>query len=322
MQRILITGAAGFIGSHLAEFFLGQGAEVAGLDNMDPFYSLEVKKSNLSRARQHRLFKFYETDILDEAGLNEILTEIRPDLIFHFAARAGVRPSLQNPASYMRTNVEGTANVLEGAVRLGQARVIVASSSSVYGDDATVPFRVEEGPLLPISPYGASKLATEALCHAFAKSKGLPVIALRFFTVYGPRQRPDLAIHKFLKRMRDGQEIELFGDGSTSRDYTYIEDIIDGIVGASGLDLSHDRVPYRVYNLGSESPITLREMVETLERVSGIKARIKPLPEQAGDVKRTYAELSRSQRDFGYRPKYNFERGVANFWSWLRQQEG
>ncbi|PIS10724.1 MAG: epimerase, partial [Bdellovibrio sp. CG10_big_fil_rev_8_21_14_0_10_47_8] len=253
--------------------------------------------------------------------LRELLIQEKPDLVFHLAARAGVRPSLQNPTLYMRVNVEGTTGLLQAAVLAKVKRVVMASSSSVYGNSASVPFQVSEKNLRPISPYGASKLASEAIGYSYAENYRLPVIALRFFTVYGPRQRPDLAIHKFMRLIDENKPIEMFGDGSTSRDYTFIDDIIEGVLASAEVEISTSEIPFRVYNIGSESPISLKEMISAIETVTGKKAQLIPKPEQTGDVKRTFADVTQSEKDFKYRPKESFAKGLEKFWSWYQTEK-
>jgi len=318
-STILVTGAAGFIGSHAAEALLARGNRVVGVDNFDEFYSRAVKEANLkavsSRAGEKGgRFEFEQMDITDAPRLAQLVARVMPDAVLHFAALAGVRPSIERPAQYARVNVEGTTHLLDAAVKNGVRRFVFASSSSVYGNNAKVPFAEDDPVAEPISPYAATKRAAELVCHTYWHLHRLPVTCLRFFTVYGPRQRPDLAIHKFTRLISDGKPIPVFGDGSTSRDYTFIDDIISGVM------MALDRCDkYRIYNLGGSSPVTLATLIEQIERAVGKKAIIDRKPAQPGDVERTFADLTRSKAELGYAPKTSIDQGIRRFVSWYNE---
>lgn len=323
---ILVTGAAGFIGSHLCERLLRCGHRVVGVDNFDPLYDPAIKRRNLEAARAAGAgslpgpghvpgFEFAEADIAEPAGARALFGRVRPAGVIHLAAKAGVRPSIADPVGYARANVVGTAVVLEESHRAGCSRVVVASSSSVYGNGAVVPFSESADAGAPISPYAATKRACELLCASHHHLTGMPTACLRFFTVFGPRQRPDLAIQKFMVAIARGEEIPVFGDGSSSRDYTYIDDIVSGVLAA------YDAVPrhgYRVWNLGGNHPVTLSDMVATIARVVGKVPKITPTPMQPGDVLRTWADLTRASTELGFRPTTAFEEGVRRQWEWNR----
>ncbi|MFN7021826.1 MAG: GDP-mannose 4,6-dehydratase [Phycisphaerales bacterium] len=317
---ILVTGAAGFIGSHVADALLARGDRVVGVDNLDPYYDLTIKQRNvnqtLARAPQDA-YHMVEADICDADAMRRVFESHRPAGVIHLAAKAGVRPSIADPVGYARTNVVGTQVMLEEARRAGCARFVMASSSSVYGNLAGVPFREDADVSEPISPYAATKRSCELIGYAHHHLTGMPTACLRFFTVFGPRQRPDLAISRFLSLARDNQPIPMFGDGSTSRDYTYIDDIVRGVLA------SYDRIDrhgFRVWNLGGSSPTTLREMIATIHRVTGRETPVKCLPSQPGDVERTSADLTRSTAELGYTPTTGFAEGVARQWAWLTAQ--
>src|SRR6476659_6748149 len=303
-QTILVTGAAGFIGSHSAEALIERGYRVIGVDNFCDFYDRSWKEMNL-KSLNGKSFEVEEIDITDGDGIDRLVARTRPVAILHLAAMAGVRPSIEQPAYYARVNVEGTTHLLQAAVKHGVRKFLFASSSSVYGNLGRVPFREDDPVAEPISPYAATKRAGELLCYTFWHLYRLPVHCLRFFTVYGPRQRPDLAIHKFTRLISRGQPVPFFGDGSTSRDYTFVEDIVNGIM----LSLQHcDR--YRVYNLGGSDPVTLKQLVEELQRAIGKTAILDRRPAQPGDVERTYADLTRSTTELGYKPKVTLAEGL------------
>jgi UDP-glucuronate 4-epimerase len=329
-QTILITGVAGFIGSHLADAYLAAGHRVVGLDNFCDFYDETIKRTNLTDAMKHDGFTLVEADIRDRAAVLDAFTTHKPDIVVHLAAMAGVRPSIERPDYYTAVNLDGTVNLLDAAVAMNVGRFAFASSSSVYGNNAKVPFAETDNVDHPISPYAATKKAGELLCHTYWHLHGMPIVALRFFTVFGPRQRPDLAISKFLKLVRDDQEIPMFGDGSTSRDYTYISDIIDGV--RKAVDHCSTEMPapergdgasggattgFRVYNLGGSSPVSLKEMIATIGEAVGRTPRIKQLPMQPGDVNRTYADVTRAQNELGYAPATSLAEGVKQQWDWL-----
>jgi UDP-glucuronate 4-epimerase len=310
----LITGAAGFIGSHAAEALLERGDTVVGLDNFHPFYPRAAKERNLARSRDHERFRFVEADIRDPA-----LSERLPDgirRIVHIAALAGVRPSVDDPEAFSDVNVTGTARMLELARQLGVEAFIFASSSSVYGDDTPVPFSEADAAVRPISPYAATKRAAELLCHSANHLHGLTTICLRLFTVYGPRQRPDLAIHRFARLLRDGTPLPIFGDGTSSRDYTYVDDIVSGFLAAGRWATDHPG-GYEVVNLGGSRTVTLDELVRTISEEMGIQPRIDRLPMQQGDVRRTYADLTRAGELLGYEPQVEFREGVRRFLAWF-----
>ena len=314
-RRVLVTGAAGFIGSHLSERLLDRGDRVIGLDNFCDFYDPSVKRRHLERAGTGDRFELVEADIRDREAVAAAFERHRPQAVVHLAAMAGVRPSIENPHLYSTVNIDGTVNLLDAAVAGGCRSFLFASSSSVYGNNPKVPFAETDNVDHPISPYAATKKAGELICHAYHHLHGLPVYCLRFFTVYGPRQRPDLAIGKFLRLVAAGKPIPLFGDGSTSRDYTYIDDIVSGILAA--MARCHDTGGYRVYNLGGSHPISLSELVATIGSVTGKKVAVERLPLQPGDVTRTWADLSRSEAELGYKPTTPTPDGIDRQWQWL-----
>ncbi|MEZ0335065.1 MAG: NAD-dependent epimerase/dehydratase family protein [Gemmatimonadales bacterium] len=319
MTRILVTGAAGFIGSHLAEALARRGDEVIGVDNFDPFYPREMKERNLTVARSLPGFSFLEQDMLDADAIASLLT---PDtVVVHLAAKAGVRPSLADPVGYARVNVTGTAAVAEAARRAGVSRFVFGSSSSVYGDSTPVPFREDAIAIEPVSPYAATKRAAELLLRSIALVYGLRVASLRFFTVYGPRQRPDLAIHAFALRMVDGRPVTLFGDGTQSRDYTYCDDIVAGAVAAVDWTATAP-IGVDTFNLGGNRAVPTGAMVEEIARALGIQPRIEWTPMQPGDVQRTAADLTKSQAVLGYVPRTPFPEGIRRFVAWFREAYG
>jgi UDP-glucuronate 4-epimerase len=314
-QNVLVTGAAGFIGSHSAEALIERGYRVIGVDNFCDFYDRSWKEMNLQSVRgAARGLEIEEIDITDGPSIDRLVAKTKPVAILHLAAMAGVRPSIEQPGYYARVNVEGTTHLLQAAVRHKVKKFLFASSSSVYGNMAKVPFSEEDPVSEPISPYAATKRSGELLCYTYWHLYQLPVFCLRFFTVYGPRQRPDLAIHKFTRLISRGEPVPFFGDGSTSRDYTFVEDIVNGIM----LSLQHcDR--YRVYNLGGSDPVTLRELVDELQRAIGKTAILDKRPAQLGDVERTYADLTRSTTELRYKPKVSLSEGLGRFVSWFRE---
>jgi UDP-glucuronate 4-epimerase len=313
-MNFLITGGAGFIGSHVCQRLLGAGHAVWALDDLNGFYDPALKRRNLKEIQSlQKPFVFVQGDVADRPGVERLFREVKFDQVIHLAARAGVRPSLEEPALYQRVNVEGTANILEAARNNGVAKLTLASSSSVYGVNAKVPFAENDPVFRPISPYAASKLACEALGHVYHHVYGLDIVMLRFFTVYGPRQRPDLAIHKFAQRIEAGKPIELFGDGSSARDYTYVTDIVDGIMACV-----RGTFGYEIFNLGGSNPTKLSRLVELLESALGKKALVERKPEQPGDVPQTWADVSKSGRLLGYAPKVKIEEGIPLFVDWFR----
>ncbi|MCE9591110.1 MAG: SDR family NAD(P)-dependent oxidoreductase [Planctomycetes bacterium] len=312
---ILITGAAGFIGSSLTDRLLAEGRSVVGVDNFCDFYDEAAKRRNVEAAMASPRFELIEADIRDRSAILETFARHRPGVVVHLAAMAGVRPSIERPEYYTAVNLDGTVNMLDAAVANGAERFVFASSSSVYGNNPKTPFGEEDNVDHPISPYAATKKAGELLCHTYWHLHRLPCFCLRFFTVFGPRQRPDLAINKFLRLVSAGKPIPMFGDGSSSRDYTFIDDIVTGVRAAMD---KCDR--YRVYNLGGNHPTSLKELIATVEGVTGKKAVIQPMPMQPGDVERTWADLTRSRAELGYEPRTSMRDGIAKQWEWMREQ--
>jgi len=317
-MKILLTGAAGFIGSHLSDRLLQAGHTVLGVDNFDPFYPREIKEQNIAAARTNSRFELVEADIRDAVQMAALTQRVAAcDAIVHLAAKAGVRPSIEDPVGYQETNVKGTQNLLELARQSGVRQFVFASSSSVYGINPRVPWREDDGVLKPISPYASTKVSGELLGHVYSHLYGIRFVALRFFTVYGPRQRPDLAIHKFARLMNARKPIPFFGDGTTRRDYTYIDDTVSGICAA----VNYAGSPFEVVNLGNSRTVSLAELIATMEAVSGIRAMFDRKPEQPGDVPQTWANLERAERLLGYRPVVALKQGLESFFAWLRLQQ-
>ena len=315
MRRCLVTGCAGFIGSHVVDSLLACGAEVSGIDSFDPFYPREVKLRNISSFLSHPRFRFLEGDILDATQIESLLT---PDtIVVHLAAKAGVRPSIRDPRGYARTNVEGTASVAEAMRATGATRLVFASSSSVYGNSTAPPFCEDATALEPVSPYAATKRAAELVLVSLAPLAGLRVAALRFFTVFGPRQRPDLAIHAFARRMLLNEPLTLYGDGSQARDYTYCDDIVAGTIAAAAWT-STAPVGVEFFNLGGNHPISLATMVATLAGALKVTPQVVWQPMQPGDVERTCADITKSGTVLGYAPKVPFDVGIKRFADWCR----
>ncbi|GAA4386310.1 GDP-mannose 4,6-dehydratase [Hymenobacter koreensis] len=322
MHTVLVTGCAGFIGSHLCERLLADGFRVLGLDNFDPFYPRALKEQNLSAVRKHPQFNFQELDLrsgvraLDAAWPHET-----PDLVVHLAAKAGVGPSVHEPLAYLDNNVLGTGHLLEWMRQRPVSRLLFASSSSVYGNTRRLPFQETEPlQLACISPYATTKLAGEELTFTYHHLYRLNVLNARFFTVYGPRQRPDLAIHKFVRLLQAGQTIPVFGDGTTARDYTYVADIIDGIVRGVKYLLVNEQV-YETVNLGNNKPVPLLQLIEAVAEAVGVPARLRFEPMQAGDVDITFADISKAQRLLGYAPRTPLSEGLQAFVKWLKVSE-
>ncbi len=313
-QTVLVTGAAGFIGSHACEALMKRGARIIGVDNFCDFYDRSWKEMNLRSIAPGQKIDVEEVDIIDGDRIDKIVAAAKPSAILHLAAMAGVRPSIEQPAYYARVNVEGTTHLLQAAVKHKVGKFVFASSSSVYGNMSKVPFSEEDPVSEPISPYAATKRAGELICYTYWHLYKLPCFCLRFFTVYGPRQRPDLAIHKFTRLISSGQKVPFFGDGSTSRDYTFVEDTVAGIMAA--LDRC-DR--YRVYNLGGSDPVTLSDLVSGLEKAIGKSANLDRRPAQPGDVERTFADLTRSRAELGYSPKIPLAEGLRRFVAWFNE---
>lgn len=314
--RILVTGAAGFIGSNLTERLLRRGYDVVGLDNFDTFYDPAVKEANLRRARSFDSFTEIRGDIRDETVYHRV--PHGTGAVIHLAARAGVRPSIEDPALCMDVNLRGTTRLLDFMRERGVDKLLFGSSSSVYGDDTPVPFSEDTAADRPISPYAATKRAGELLVHAHGHLFGIDALCLRFFTVYGPRQRPDLAIHKFADLLTRGEEIPMFGDGTSERDYTEIEDILDGIEGALAY-VQRNPGTYDVVNLGGARTVSLERMISEIAAAVGEPPRIRRLDDQPGDVRRTFADVSKAERLFGYRPRVRFEDGIRRFADWFLQ---
>lgn len=313
-MKLLLTGGAGFIGSHLGCRLLGEGHELEIIDDLNDFYAPELKTKNLEEVGRHGKFVFHHVDICDTPKTAEIVRTFRPDVLVHLAARAGVRPSLEQPLLYEQVNMLGTIGLLEACRTAGVGKVVFASSSSIYGVANQVPFREDDFHNLPISPYAATKLAGEKICFTYSHLYGLPSICLRFFAVYGPRQRPDLAIRKFIRMIDQGEPIPFFGDGTTGRDYTFVNDTIDGIVRAIWHETNYD-----IFNLGNSNPVTLHGMVRTIEEQVGKRAILRHLPDQPGDVPITYADITKARSMLGYNPATPFTEGVRQTVEWYRQ---
>mgnify|MGYP000651632105 CR=1 FL=1 len=316
MKRVLITGAAGFIGSHLAERLLARGDAVVGLDSFNDYYDPAIKRANTADALKHKRYMLYETDICDEPGLRAVFEKERPDVVVHLAARAGVRPSVENPNLYHQVNVIGGQHILDACRDFKVSNLVFASSSSVYGGSKDVPFRETDPVARPVSPYAATKRMNELQAHVYSHLYGLNVTMLRFFTVYGPRQRPDMAIHKFTRLILEGRPVPMFGDGSTQRDYTYIEDILDGLVRCVDTPFR-----YEIFNLGEHHTTSLRELIETIARHCGKEALITPRPLQPGDVPITYADIEHARTLLGYAPKFSMDEGIGRFVEWYKRKK-
>ncbi|MBI3447984.1 MAG: GDP-mannose 4,6-dehydratase [Acidobacteria bacterium] len=315
MSTVLVTGGAGFIGSHLCERLLARGDRVVALDNFDPFYDEAIKRDNVAAALAHPRYRLITGDIRSAATVDEVLGAERFDVVVHLAARAGVRPSIAEPALYSDVNLTGTSVLLEACRRHGPRRFVFGSSSSVYGDANKVPFAESDPVTHPVSPYAATKAAGELLCYAHHHVHALDVTCLRFFTVYGPRQRPEMAIHKFAREILEGRPLPRYGDGSTERDYTYVDDIIEGVVRAM------DRVSgFHIYNLGESRRVPLSSLIAILEREIGTPAKIQAMPNQPGDVRMTWADVSRAREELGYDPKVPIEEGIRRFVAWLKDR--
>lgn len=313
-MNFLVTGGVGFIGSHVCERLLNAGHAVWAFDDLNAFYDPQIKRRNLADIQAlAKSFEFVHGDLTDRQALDELFGSVRFDQVIHLAARAGVRPSLEEPALYQRVNVEGTVNLLEAARRRGVRKLTIASSSSVYGVNSKVPFSEADSIFCAISPYAASKLACEALGHVYHHVYGMDIVMLRFFTVYGPRQRPDLAIHKFARLIMEGQPIPVYGDGSTARDYTYIDDILQGVIACT-----EKKFGYEVFNLGESQTVRLNRLIELLEEALGTRAVIDRKPLQPGDVPLTCADITKAREKLGYQPTTKIEEGIPKFVSWLK----
>jgi UDP-glucuronate 4-epimerase len=315
MRNILITGGAGFIGSHLVDRLLSEGEwQVTVVDDFNDFYDPAIKHANASRHENEPNYRLFTADIRDKAALEKVFSSNSFDCIVHLAARAGVRPSLEQPLLYAETNIIGTMNLLELAREHGIKQFVFGSSSSVYGVNAKVPFSEEDPIRQPVSPYAATKAAGELLCHTYTHLYGIRCVCLRFFTVYGPGQRPDLAIHKFARLISENQPIPVFGDGTTCRDYTFIDDIIAGVRAA----IDYSGSDYEVINLGESRTVELRELISLIEKAMGTTAKIDRHPLQPGDVPRTFADITKARRLLGYNPQTPIEEGIERFIDWFR----
>jgi len=312
-MKVLITGAAGFIGSHLCERLLAGGWNVVGVDNFDDFYDPGIKRENIKICLENPDFRLVEADIRDSAAMDGAVGD-DIDVIVHLAAKAGVRPSIEQPLLYADVNVNGTMVLLEAAKKHKIGKFVFASSSSIYGNNRKVPFSEEDNVDFPISPYAATKKACELLCHTYHHLENMSVTCLRYFTVYGPRQRPDLAIHKFAKLIEQGRAIPVYGDGSMMRDFTYIDDIIDGTTAA--IEKCNG---FNIYNLGESQPITVNDLIAEIEKALGKKAVRESLPPQPGDVERTYADVTKAEKDLDYKPSTSIRDGLEKFTAWFRE---
>ncbi|CDD26725.1 nAD-dependent epimerase/dehydratase [Clostridium sp. CAG:452] len=317
MKTYLITGGAGFIGSSLSERLIKEGNRVVAIDNFCDFYNHTIKENNVKELIKNSNFKLYRNDIRDRESVKKIFEENNIDIVMHLAAMAGVRPSIENPVLYQEVNCMGTQNILEEMKAHNVKNLVMASSSSVYGNCKEVPFKENMIVDFAISPYAATKKANEVMTHVYHKLFDMNVIMLRFFTVYGPKQRPDLAINKFTRLMLEDKEIPMFGDGTTSRDYTYIDDIVDGIIRSCNYVENNNDV-YEILNLGNSSPVSLKEMINTIGQAIGVEPKIKQLPMQPGDVDRTFADISKAKKLIGYNPKTSFKEGIENFVEWYK----
>lgn len=316
----LVTGCAGFIGSYVTEALLAQGKTVVGIDNFCDFYNPQIKRQNIANALQNKHFVLKKTDIRNKEDLQQIFKEYRPKLVIHLAAMAGVRPSIEQPELYNEVNITGTLNILEAMKAFEVNKLVFASSSSVYGNNKKVPFAETDNVDKAISPYASTKKAAEVIAHTYHYLYGIDMMLLRFFTVYGERQRPDLAIHKFTKMISEGKPIPFYGDGTSRRDYTYIEDIVNGVLMSLNYVENHENI-YEILNIGESRTISLKEMVETIEKALNKKAIIDQQPMQPGDVTQTYADITKAKQLIGYEPKTDFEEGIAHFVAWYQNKK-
>ena len=313
-MNILITGGAGFIGSTLADKLIQENNKIFVIDNFNDYYDIKIKESNVKNNLAKPNYKLYKADICDRKVVSDIFEQNNIDVVVHIAARAGVRPSLENPLEYVRSNIEGTINILENMRKYNCKKIVFASSSSVYGNCTADKFSEDLKVTEPISPYAATKSSCEQFLYTYSKLYGINAICLRFFTVYGPKQRPDLAIRKFAELIEQDKPIPVYGDGTTMRDYTYIDDIVGGICSA----INYNKTPYEIINLGGGSPVTLNQMIATIEKVLGKQAKIERLPMQAGDVNKTVSDITKAKKILGYSPKTSFEEGIKKFVEWKR----
>lgn len=313
-MNILITGGAGFIGSTLADKLIQENNKIFVIDNFNDYYDIKIKESNVKNNLAKPNYKLYKADICDRKVVSDIFEQNNIDVVVHIAARAGVRPSLENPLEYVRSNIEGTINILENMRKYNCKKIVFASSSSVYGNCTADKFSEDLKVTEPISPYAATKSSCEQFLYTYSKLYGINAICLRFFTVYGPKQRPDLAIRKFAELIEQDKPIPVYGDGTTMRDYTYIDDIVGGICSA----INYNKTSYEIINLGGGSPVTLNQMIATIEKVLGKQAKIERLPMQAGDVNKTVSDITKAKKILGYSPKTSFEEGIKKFVEWKR----
>lgn len=317
MKRILLTGAAGFIGSSACDALLSRGDSVAGIDCFDSFYDPAIKRANIATALRSDRFRLHEIDICDEAALMRVFESEKPDVVVHLAARAGVRPSLEDPNLYHRVNVIGSQHILDACRKYKPSHLVFASSSSVYGGIKETPFRETMPCDRPVSPYAATKRMNELMAHVYHRNYGLQVTLLRFFTVYGPRQRPEMAIHKFTKLIDEGRPVPMFGDGSALRDYTYIGDILDGVIKAIDTPFG-----YEIFNLGESHTTSLKELINLLGELLGKPVNIQPMPFPPSDMETTYADITKARDLLAYSPHTTMREGLTQFISWYRQQQG
>ena len=317
MKTYFITGGAGFIGSSLAEQLLKNGNKVVTIDNFCDFYNPKIKENNVKELINNVNFKLYKEDIRNRQAIKQIFDKNKIDVVMHLAAMAGVRPSIENPILYQEVNCMGTQNILEEMRHHNILNLVMASSSSVYGNCKEVPFNEDMVVDFAISPYAATKKSNEVMTHVYHKLYNMNVVMLRFFTVYGPKQRPDLAINKFTRLMLENKSIPMFGDGNTARDYTYVDDIVDGITRCMRYTLNNKDV-YEILNIGNSEPVTLKEMIQVIGDVLNIEPKIKQLPMQPGDVNRTYADITKAKKMLGYEPKTTFREGIKNFINWYK----
>jgi UDP-glucuronate 4-epimerase len=318
-ERILITGAAGFIGGHCCRALLDGGFEVVGLDNFDPFYDRTIKEATLHGMQRHGGFSFVEGDIRDRSTVARALPGV--DLVLHLAARAGVRPSIEDPVLYTSVNVDGTVRLLEACREAGVRRFVFGSSSSVYGDATPAPFREDAPAVDPISPYAAAKRAGELACRVYTHLHEFRIAALRFFTVYGPRQRPDLAIHRFTRLLADGRPIQQYGNGATERDYTHIDDIVGGVLGAVRW-VGSAHAAFEIFNLGESRTVRLDRLIRLIADALGVRPGVEALPLQPGDVRRTCADITKARDTLGYDPRVTIEEGIPRFVAWYEETHG
>jgi nucleoside-diphosphate-sugar epimerase len=318
-NNILVTGCAGFIGSNLTSVLLEKGNKVIGIDNFDPFYDRKIKEHNLSKFLSNKNFSFAELDLSDAEALRGFCKDIDIDIIVHLAGKAGVRPSIETPGDYIKANIVGTQNILDVMRENGIKKLAFASSSSVYGNKKVTPFHEDMDVSNPVSPYASTKKSCELINYTYHHLYGIDVMNLRLFTVFGPGQRPDLAIHSFVKLITAGEEIKMFGDGTTARDYTYVDDTVGGIEAAVEYLFNNEKV-FEIVNLGNNKPVKLKDMIQVIGEQTGLEPKIKQMPMQPGDVDITYADISKAQKLLGYKPQTPFREGVKKFVEWYNEQ--